>query len=139
MRNLDAVSVQASVAPGALARLSSTEPFMTHIILESSGRRVGRRMNLSTPSGDSAEAALAAYVLKTTLGGDEGQVVTMPREYAVRTGCCRYAVAHHVSVKGESLVRLECVEGDYDDAPDSRLKTIVLQFVGGCLDGANAP
>ena len=92
-------------------------------------------INLSTLSPDPAEASLAALVLKTMRCGEKGQAAMLPRMYAVRSGCCRYVVTDHVCVGGESLVRLESMEGDCAEAPDGPFKTVLLQFVGGCLDG----
>jgi hypothetical protein len=92
-------------------------------------------MNLSTLSPDPTEAAIAAHVLEVTRDGSRGRVVMMSRKYAIRKGCCRYVVTNHISVNGESLIRLECDESDCRDATDQPHKTIILQFVGGCLDG----
>jgi hypothetical protein len=107
---------------------------MKHTILEFVGG-AWDGMNLSTLSPDPTEVALAAYTLKVTHYGSKDQAVVMPREYALGTGGCQYVATHHISVGGESLVRLECVEGDCAEASDRPLKTIVLQFVSGCLDG----
>jgi len=92
-------------------------------------------MNLSNHSLDPIEAHLAAYVMRTTKRGQVGQCVAMPSQYAVRSGGCVYEVTANHAVLGESLVRLEVREvGGDEDRPTDR-RTIVLQFLGGCLDG----
>jgi hypothetical protein len=92
-------------------------------------------MNLCNCSPDPIEVALADHVLKATDHGKKGKGIVMPREYAVRTGGCRYVVTLRTDVNKESLVRLECQQDDCPEIVAGENRTIILQFQGGCLDG----